>query len=272
MDIRAVLLAVVTFFAGFFVFFRGFWIFREYRLVEDTPETSIRSLSMGLVEIHGQAKGDSMLMSPVTCTPCYLYKVEVDRSHRNEKGDKTESHFFTDLNQVSFYLEDDSGKVLVDPCDAELDLARQGMRLFIGEVRFDPAAAKLPAGRMDPERANRRPREDELRTYVSQVASQRNVISASTHLDDFDDYTLEEYCIVPGVPYDITGTCVENPKPADEHDRNMIVKGQNERTFLISSKTKKDIQTMLRRRAVKYIAIGATLSVASLAFLIWMFS
>jgi hypothetical protein len=272
MDIRVIFLAVVGFFGGIYGFFRGFWIYREYRLLSDTPETPIRSLSMGLAEIHGQAKGEAMLLSPVTCTPCYLYQVEVDRSRRNTKGEKTESHFFTDLKQINFSLEDSSGKVLVNPRDAELDLEKRGQRMFFGKLRFDPEAAKSHGGRMDPERAGRRPSEDDLKAYVSLMASRRNLVSATSFLGEFDEYSLEECCIVPDAWYDVTGTCVENAKPVDEHDLNMIVKGENEKTFLISSKNKKDIQKMLLRRALVSIFFGAGLSVGCLALLLWMFS
>jgi hypothetical protein len=73
-------------------------------------------------------------------------------------------------------------------------------------------------------------------------------------------YRLTEYCVVPDGTYDITGTCQENPEPADAHDRNMIAKGQNEPTFLISSKTDKQLKSGLRRRAAGKIFGGAALS------------
>ena len=58
--------------AGIHFFFKGFRIFRKYRVLADTPETPIRSLAMGLVEIHGKAKGDELVDSPVSRTPCLL--------------------------------------------------------------------------------------------------------------------------------------------------------------------------------------------------------
>jgi len=81
-------------------------------------------------------------------------------------------------------------------------------------------------------------------------------------------YRLTEYCLVPGAEYEVTGTCVENPNPSDQRDRNMITKGQNEPTFLISSRREKDLKSMLRRKAVLHIFGGAALSVACLALLL----
>jgi hypothetical protein len=81
-------------------------------------------------------------------------------------------------------------------------------------------------------------------------------------------YRLTECCIVPDGTYDITGTCKENPDPADAHDRNMIAKGQNEPTFLISSKTEKQMKSGLRRRAAGKIFGGAALAVVCAAIIL----
>jgi hypothetical protein len=81
-------------------------------------------------------------------------------------------------------------------------------------------------------------------------------------------YRLTECCIVPGGTYDITGTCQENLEPADEHDRNLLAQGQNEPTYLISSKTAKQLESGLRRRAVGKIFGGAALAVGCAAVIL----
>jgi len=84
-------------------------------------------------------------------------------------------------------------------------------------------------------------------------------------------YRLSEYCIIPEHWYGVAGTCGENPNPQDEHDRNMIMKGQNEPTFLISWRSEKEVQSTLRKRAALHIFGGAALSVACLAYLLFRF-
>jgi hypothetical protein len=49
----------------------------------------------------------------------------------------------------------------------------------------------------------------------------------------------------------------------------MIVKGQNEPTFLISWRSEKQVQSTLRKRAALHIFGGAALSVVCLAFLLF---
>ena len=82
-------------------------------------------------------------------------------------------------------------------------------------------------------------------------------------------FRLTESCILPGQAYDLTGTAVENPQPKDEHDRNLIMKGQNEPTFLISYRAAKEVESNLRRRAALSIFGGAALSLGCLAILLF---
>jgi len=74
-------------------------------------------------------------------------------------------------------------------------------------------------------------------------------------------FRFTESCIQPGHWYDVTGTCGENPRPQDETDHNLIMKGESEPTFLISWRNPKDVESKVRRRAALYIFGGAALTV-----------
>jgi hypothetical protein len=82
------------------------------------------------------------------------------------------------------------------------------------------------------------------------------------------NFRLTEYCLVPGQTYNITGTCTENPAPRHECDRNIILMGTNEPTFLISSKSEKQIESGLRKRVAWMVLGGAALAVVCLATLL----
>jgi hypothetical protein len=81
-------------------------------------------------------------------------------------------------------------------------------------------------------------------------------------------FRLTEYCLIPGQPYHISGTCAENLRPRDEDDRNIIQKGENEPTFHISWRTEQEVEKYLRRRAFKFIFGGAALSVVCLGIVL----
>ena len=139
-DGKLILYATVGFGAGIFLFFKGFKIYREYRVMADTPEIPIRSMPMGLVEIHGKAKSafDRLMDSPVTRRPCLFYKVVIERYHRDSRGRGSWSHYKTACSDLPFYLDDGTGKVLVNPCGAEYDLIKTIRRttgLFAASIR-----------------------------------------------------------------------------------------------------------------------------------------
>ena len=72
-------------------------------------------------------------------------------------------------------------------------------------------------------------------------------------------YRFTEYCLVAGRPTHVLGTCTENPNPADESDRNLIEKGENEKTYLISTKSEQKLEGSLRLQAFLMIFLGAAL-------------
>jgi hypothetical protein len=273
---------VVGFGAGLFWFFKGFRVYREYRVVADTPEIPIRSMAMGLVQIHGKAKGPQTVLSPVTKTPCFFYKIDIERWVRDKDGGHW-SHAATDAEGVRFYLEDATGKVLVDAHGAEYDLIQtakretgQGVGASLGGLFGGTRDSSLATGSWVSD--------SDLLDYAGSVVSSAHTAfpfdggsllsglgrgSPGLGMGSERRYRLSEYCIVPEHWYDVTGTCAENPNPQDENDRNMIVKGQNELTFLISWRSEKEVESTLRRRAAVHIFGGGALSVACLAILLF---
>jgi hypothetical protein len=265
---------VLGFGAGLFWFVKGFRVYREYRVVADTPAIPIRSMAMGLVQIHGQAKCQESVLSPVTRTPCLFYKVDIERWVRDKNGGHW-SHAATDAKGVRFYLEDKTGKVLVDARGAEFDLI-QTAKCETGDG-LGTSLGSLFGGTGDSSMASDSwGSESDLLNYAESVVSTAHTtfsLDGSGLLSGFGmgsehRYRLSEYCILPEHWYDVTGTCVENSVSQDEHDRNMIAKGQNEPTFLISWRSEKEIESTLRNRAALHIFGGAALSVACLALLL----
>ncbi len=266
-DGKLFIYSTLGFGAGVYWFFKGFRVYREYRVLADTPESPIRSIPMGLVEVHGKAKPatDPPVPSPVTQTPCLFYKVDIERWIKDKDGGHW-SFFATDADGPHFYLEDATGKVLVDAHRAEYDLMQTGRREAGGSALtsiFLASGGRASSG--------------DLGAYVSQVAARHHAsLSESVeHLSvagafgqSSGQFRLTEYCILPEHWYDVTGTCAENPNPKDEHDRNMIVKGQNEPTFLITWRDKQGEESLLRRRAFKYIFGGGALSLVCLAIIL----
>jgi hypothetical protein len=253
--------------AGLYYFYKGFKTYREYRLLLDTPEIPIRSIAMGLVEIHGKATGVPPVSSPVTQTPCYFYKVDIEHWVSDRNGGRW-SHIASDADGPKFYLADNTGKVLVDAHSAEYDLI-QTARVETGR-RFAPGFGRLLSGISGSNyAAGPALTGADLWSYASSAVARRKGAGFwASGTGSGERYRLTEYLILPEHWYDVTGTCTENPNPQDENDRNMIVKGTNEPTFLISWRSEKELKRTLRNRAAQRIFGGAILAVVCLGLLL----
>ena len=119
---------VIGFLGGLWSFFKGFRVYREYKVIADTPRIPIRSVPMGWVHIRGKAQSDQLVPSPITHTPCCFYKVDVDEWKRSQNSGKWE-RIRTDTDGTQFYLQDDTGKVRVDGYAAEFQLPQNAERI-----------------------------------------------------------------------------------------------------------------------------------------------
>jgi hypothetical protein len=120
---------VAGFFGGLFLFFGGFRTYREYLRVQGTPVIPIRSIFMGLVRIHGKPTSEHLFNSPISHTPCCFYTVEIEKwKDEDQHQSGTWLHYGSEANGVRFYLEDSSGRVLVDARGAEFDLESNVVR------------------------------------------------------------------------------------------------------------------------------------------------
>ena len=101
---------------GVRLFFRGFPFLKRKQLIEDTPTSTIRGASLGAVEISGTVVGPYALISPLSETDCFYYHAIARGSSREDKKAKEE------ILYAPFFLDDGTGRVMVDPRGAETDL------------------------------------------------------------------------------------------------------------------------------------------------------
>lgn len=107
---------------GAVAFFKGFSVREKKRLIENIPTSTVRGMAVGLVEVKGKAVCiDQPLMSHFAKTPCVFFRYKIEELRSSGKS----SRWVTIASYSStnyFYLEDETGKVAVDPLDAELHL------------------------------------------------------------------------------------------------------------------------------------------------------
>jgi hypothetical protein len=168
--------------AGIGLFIYGFRLLLRRRLILDTPFSKIRSASMGMVEVSGQAVGPYTMIAPITARPCYYYRTLVWEYRQNGKN-KQWVKVVAECMHVPFFVDDNTGRVLVDPRGAELDLHRDFQEEFCDSFFSikDPA----PPG-------------------VHSFLSRHGIVTSNK-------IKVEEYCIKPKNSLFILGTLGENP-------------------------------------------------------------
>ncbi|MFZ0859818.1 MAG: GIDE domain-containing protein [Candidatus Sulfotelmatobacter sp.] len=172
----------IGFCAGIGVFFYGFRLLQRRRLILDTPFSKIRSASLGMVEVSGLAVGPYTMVAPITARPCYYYRTlvwEYKQSGKNKQWVKVAG----ECMHVPFFVDDNTGRVLVDPRGADLDLHRDFEQQFCDSffTTKDPAP-------------------DNVRSFLGRHGIVTN-----------NKIKVEEYCIKPKNSLFILGTLSENP-------------------------------------------------------------
>ena len=156
---------------GVFLFFRGFPFLKRKRLIQNTPTSTIRGAALGAVEVSGTVVGPYTLISPLSEADCFYYHA-VARSAGEEEKKVAEEVLY-----APFFLDDGTGRVMVDPRGAEMEL-----RPAVDE-EYSPATGDA---------------------FTRHFLVRRGLSSSLPA-------TLQEYCIRPGDHLFVLATLRENP-------------------------------------------------------------
>lgn len=198
---------------GVYIFFNGFKHLREKQLIQNTPTSKIRSIAMGPVEIFGKTvkKKNSDIISPFSGKSCVWCRYTVEEYRSN--GKSSSWHTIVDETKKDlFYLEDNTGSVLVDPEFAEVEIP----------VRY----------------------EEESSLFGKKLTARTLSFLESRKISKMKTLRVREYYLLPGEETYIYGTAGDNPytKAKAKNEENiMIQKGKNEKFFYISNKAEKDV-------------------------------
>ncbi len=175
-------LAFVGAFAGVYLFYRGFRLLQRKRLILDTPTSKIRSASMGLIEINGLAAGPYTMPAPITGVQCYYFHTlawQLQQRGKNSQWVKVADESM----HLPFFLDDNTGRVLVDPQGAEMDIHRDFHDEF--STALFSSSLEIPSN---------------IATFLA-----RHSVSTDKKIK------IDEYCIKPKNALFVLGTLAQNP-------------------------------------------------------------
>ena len=234
---------------GIYSFFKGFKLLRRKRFIENIPTSKIRSLAMGLVEIFGKVGictdkkiASVALKSPVNGASCVYYDIKVEEYRRSGKH----SHWATVHHRmcgVPFYVSDNTGRVLVNPNGATVDIPSD----------FKYTSGMLFSG---------------MPQKCKDFCKRQGLLLSSFRTLRF----TEKYLAPNDVAY-VLGTAKNNPyidSSAKNVENIMIGKGANEKLYYISDSAEKDLLKRLSRGVPLRVFGGPILSVACIVGIIFM--
>lgn len=101
----------------------GFRQLSRKRLIENLATSKIRSIAMGLVELKGKAvSAKETLVAPFSGKKCFRHSWVVEQEYHDKDGHTHWRTVQSGAEAVPFYLQDDTGKVLVSADKAQLDM------------------------------------------------------------------------------------------------------------------------------------------------------
>ena len=101
--------------AGVLMFSYSLLLLYYRRMVENTPTSKIRSFSMGMVELSGKSRLYYDLRTSATKTPCVYYRCRYYKYQKTNDGSRWSLTRSVSSGKIPFYIEDDTGRVLIKP-------------------------------------------------------------------------------------------------------------------------------------------------------------
>jgi hypothetical protein len=257
-DLRLPVVAALALLTGPWMFWRGFRLLRTLRLVENTPTARIRSMAMGLVEVHGAVRGRSWHTAPFSGRQCVYWQVEVAVRGRRRGG---WSVVHRNHSGSPFFLEDGSGVALVYPQGADCRIrfgAEEecfGLNLppLYADYLRDHSSPVIHLTRLSWMRFRERTLEEGQRVYVLGTATPRSRV----------------HVVSEGEALAATGTDGLGDRGRRELDQEVVAvvrQGENERTFIISQEQEHELATGLRIRMAAMVLGGPPIALFGLGY------
>jgi E3 ubiquitin ligase len=252
--------ATLALLGGPALFAAGFRDLRLRRLIQNTPTSRIRSMAMGLAEVNGVIECRSAVEAPFSGRRCAFWHVDIStQSRRNQ---------WTVVHRADsghpFFLRDDTGLALVYPAGAQCKVNFGVEEVCNGITLPEPYVSYLGTlghkhylWRLAVLRFRERVLEEGTRVYVMGTATP----------------PAQALTVSDGEAMMATGTDEWRATRLRERDQQVAAvlrSGQNDRTFIISQQSEREIALGLGVTAMAKLVAGPAITVCGLGF--WLYA
>lgn len=237
-------LLVLLFGIGLFAVYSGCKDFRFLQRVKNTPTSKVSSTAIGFVELAGHAERREPVLSPISQVPCIYWRLAAEYCENDMSGNwrtilKTES-------RDMFYLDDSTGRMLVDPQSADIDISPDAT--FEGYLKEH--------GFLDSERGSMDYR---VIRYIRDLDTSTRSLFES---HGSERIRLTEFFIREGDPLYILGTAEprEGVSGSTNHETLIVRKGTRDDILYITDTTEKEVVDRIFSRISPKIIAGLIVS------------
>jgi Zn-finger nucleic acid-binding protein len=205
------------------------------RLIESIPTSAVRSLAVGLVEVSGRAQPERVpLRAPFSGLPCVLYAYTVEERRQSGKDTRWET-IAKGTSEEPFYVQDETGRVLVVPFDAQLILPDQ-------RTTRNNWTGTLPE------------------------ATILGLLKLGIAVDGWKTIRCSEMCILPDERVYVMGTAQEHRGAGDsvENSAHLYIGSSRDNEFIISDRSEKELLSRLQWQLWACIGAGPALALLCL--------
>ncbi|MDD2655646.1 MAG: GIDE domain-containing protein [Candidatus ainarchaeum sp.] len=222
--------------------------------IKNTPTSKVRSAAAGLVELFGKAVCKDGMDSPVSQRRCAFWRIHGEYYQPGKHGG-----WRTILRKDSstpFYLEDETGKMLIDPKGAEVDIPQDFQST--GHLSEKGFFGLLPQRQLHPNVLALMERDQEIGNKFRSRSSY--------------NLRITEYFIAEGDPLYVFGNAVllEGASSHVAHENLTVKKPKGAPMYISDSHEKRAIDKLNTSMAVQ-LAIGLALTAIGLFMLLTVF-
>jgi len=239
---------------GLVLVYGGTQRFLLIQKIKNTPTSKVRSAAAGLVELFGKAMCRETMESPVSRAKSVFWRLHGEYYQSGKHGGWRT--IFQKASSTSFYLEDETGKMLIDPKDAEIDIPQDFQST--GHLSEKGFFGLIPQAKLHPN--------------VLALMERDSEIGGSFRSYSNHELRITESYIAEGDPLYVFGNAVplEGTSSHVAHE-NLVIKKPKDAPMYISDSHEKKTVDKLNLSMMGMLAFGLALTAIGLFMLLTMF-
>ncbi|MFN7990829.1 MAG: hypothetical protein U0R44_01585 [Candidatus Micrarchaeia archaeon] len=251
---KAVVYLIIGFFLGLGAIISGAKRYLLYQKIRNTPTSKVEAAAVGLAELSGTTRCDGDMRSPISGVRCGYWRI-IAEYYRSGKHGGWRQFFKSDSGRV-FFLEDETGRMRIDPEGADVDIPidRRFEGYLSGKGMFG-----MPHQQIDPD-------------VMKFVGSLDQAGQARFNSYSKSNVRVSEYYIADGDPLYVLGTVkpIEGGTSSIGYENVSVSKGSD--VMYIRDTQENKFIGDLRNSVLWQVLGGAAVSGACLFLLLFIFN